>query len=390
MLSNIYMIEKIEPKQLRKHIWRIGPYMTYFSGNHQLINKDIEIIIKEMSKKYTCVKILEIDWESYVDYEKIVDFDNAKKVNVYFEGKIKFSVPYPDFNKIYDLFHQCQKFYLERFQKESLNVMTPKSVPSIRKRKQVTRFQRESKTRIISFNKNYNYYRNKYLEDYDVTNIESVSHDNITLSNSFHSQQFNSLKGSFKNITQPEMINNSLSISKNPTDLDKFQNVSKIISSSYYFCPESQIQSSKLKLHQHNSNINHKLNFLNNDNFDQRYYSKLNISKETFQHNTKLPSILKPQIKDPYNMIGINTCKEKLTFSHKTNSIVDLSTSNNVSKFDSSDTLIKNFQSELRTPYPRRQYLESSNVNKHSDFNKFNNFGVITEYSDKFPMKKHQ
>lgn len=104
-----------------------------FQRTKPLNKKDIKIIITKMSKKYRFVKILEFDWESYVDYEEVVDIDLIKKVNIYFEGQIKFSIEYQDFNIMFNLFQQCHTFFLQNIQKTSMCSIPLKIDSSIKK-----------------------------------------------------------------------------------------------------------------------------------------------------------------------------------------------------------------------------------------------------------------
>lgn len=147
--------------------------MTYFSSKNLLINQDNKIIIQEMSKKYIYLKILEINWENFVDYEKFVDGDLCKNINIYFQGKLKNSIHNPDYNQIYDLFEHCKKFYEYRI-KQELKLPKPIKGDLNIKPYSLTSLKRERKNRKQRMNRLLKNYNIKQLEECDFINIKKV------------------------------------------------------------------------------------------------------------------------------------------------------------------------------------------------------------------------
>lgn len=338
------MIKKIQPNQLRNHLWRIGPYMTYFSGRNPLINNDILIIIKEMSIKYSNVQILEIDWESYIYYEERVDINLIKNVNIYFEGKLKFSIQYPDFNQIYDLFQHCLIFISQKLQQETKGRLTLKSEPCIRKHKQLTPMQKERKNFRHRMNKKLKYYINKFLDQSDFTNIEQILHDNITKNNNSRFPQIYCLKGSKCNKTQPETIHDSYNVIKNSSNINQFQHYLKNHLYGYYCNSKRHRESPMLRLNEKISKLHHNSNILDNGDSYKNSFSEFQLRMKNFIPNTKFQTILKPQTDNSYNIFGSNICKENLSISNKTEFHLDLSTI-------SYDQKINNVQHEIQTSY---------------------------------------
>lgn len=104
------MSKNIHPRDLRSNLWRRGPYIVYFSGKDKDIDHNVVQNMKEISKRYKTIKVLELDWDEYVEYEAKVYSDGMKYVLAYFKGKLEISEMYPDIYKIEQIFHKCQFF----------------------------------------------------------------------------------------------------------------------------------------------------------------------------------------------------------------------------------------------------------------------------------------
>lgn len=115
------MIEIVSPKKLRCNLWRRGPYIVYYSANDEIKQQKIVENIKEIYKTYPFLKVFEVDWKKYTEYEEIFDPDLKNKMILYSNGEIKISIQYPNISDITRIFEESKILSIQNYEKGKKN-----------------------------------------------------------------------------------------------------------------------------------------------------------------------------------------------------------------------------------------------------------------------------
>lgn len=116
------MAEKILASRLRGLIWRNGPYLYYFSGESEDINQNIIENMRSLAKVHRIIKVLEIDWNDYINFMKNKSLGVMNTIYLYFKGDLIKEEFNPDLKKIQELFIEGVKFFNKKVDNHIENV----------------------------------------------------------------------------------------------------------------------------------------------------------------------------------------------------------------------------------------------------------------------------
>lgn len=105
------MYIKIRVSTIRNYIWRQGPYIYYFTGKSENIDKKLIQNMRSTSKEYETIRVLEMDWEEYKDYEPSCTLGKVNNVYLTFEGKKLLEETLPDLDQIKKIFTLCALYH---------------------------------------------------------------------------------------------------------------------------------------------------------------------------------------------------------------------------------------------------------------------------------------
>lgn len=117
------MTKQLSAKRFVKYyLYNNCPYIYFFNGNDENINQDLVKRMENMSIRFPNINVFKIDWREYILTEGHTPIEDTRKIFLYFNGKIRYSLLNPNINEIHDLFKKCINFLKEKLNTKIRNI----------------------------------------------------------------------------------------------------------------------------------------------------------------------------------------------------------------------------------------------------------------------------
>lgn len=118
------MAKKIHPSNLRKYLWRRGPYVHFYNGNCGGINAFNVQYLNSLANSHKFLQIFQIDWEDQLKFNPLESPTKMNSICVHYEGEIKYTIFNPTTKDLDILFSKCIELYNEKQDTEARNIGT--------------------------------------------------------------------------------------------------------------------------------------------------------------------------------------------------------------------------------------------------------------------------
>lgn len=270
------MIEKQNPRFLKRRLSYSGPFILYFSTGKEGPNSQLKSKMNILDSKYEHLVILEVDWDEYKKIRNKLSFKIENNIYLFCKGKQIKCVTYPDKTGLAELFREGIKIHNEKIENscKMLGTKPPKNViisdPKYDHTKKI--YSQRRRNIVLAANKKFR--MNKIINLPDIEDITRDLDSDICLKTET-SSKFNKDHDTVKSLTDPlknnlEEINKKKILRKRNLLWSKYGNISRNISNyKKYSIPESN--SSEV--------VKPKMNRAN-------YLSRTNKTNINFQQNT--------------------------------------------------------------------------------------------------------
>lgn len=110
------MLKEIEPKSLSRYLYLTGPYIYYFKDKNDKFNASIVISMKNMSKTYPKITVLQIDWEKQLSYNSYLHDNDKNTIFLYFKGNLMRKIIEPNVDLIKQFFLEAIEYHKQRLE----------------------------------------------------------------------------------------------------------------------------------------------------------------------------------------------------------------------------------------------------------------------------------
>lgn len=216
------MVKEITPSRIRQFLSKRGPYVYYFNGECQGLNKDLVNHMHEFYKKIKDITFLEIKWKEYKQFRNIKSDEEMNYLYAYYNGLEKYCEKNPELKNLEIFFIKCIDL-LQKTIEESIKNIGSRTLCNDRnlnndrndliesKEKYELRWRRKCYIKKIL-----NLQNNHFTYLYDVKNLNSSSP--IT-SNWFDDVKYSDLLKNF--LEDSSNLNSQLSFKKEHQHLNK-------------------------------------------------------------------------------------------------------------------------------------------------------------------------
>lgn len=116
------MIIDVKPGNFCRHKCKDGPFMVFYSYEHNILNKLLSDEIVKTDKKYLILNILKINWLEQKKFTNSTDDAECNRVLLYYKREIIFDYCPPDLGiQLPEMFHKCKELYDFETAKNSFN-----------------------------------------------------------------------------------------------------------------------------------------------------------------------------------------------------------------------------------------------------------------------------
>lgn len=129
------MVVRLDPKLLRRYLWRWGPLIYYYNAECDGPNQKVLNYMHAMAYVYPSLNVYEINWKKQISKIPETDLQDMNKIFLYFDGVKRIEENEPNENQIINVFNLCVKFHNQIIERKMNNIGKGKlTFQNIRKR----------------------------------------------------------------------------------------------------------------------------------------------------------------------------------------------------------------------------------------------------------------
>lgn len=379
------MFEKVYAGNLRLRLWRPGPYIYYFNGECQGINKDLIKNIAKISPFYPKVIVIEIDLKEYCEYEKLSESEIMNNVFVYVNGKQQTREKNPNLRRLNKLF----SFALSILRKNRKNILhkTPKIASDhengtklLAVKKVVLRNSYKEKLPKILRNKINRMKIHKCIKEKNFNNKRNIN--NVLGEQNFFDKEISTKKETESqnvyNINDILNYNSKLHESISNIDDSKVvtnQNTDFNLNLINKSSTKSLCKSECLKTQQNLDKIENNQEIQKITNFNCILYdmkNKINIDEERYQSPSS--KAIELQLVNDKPNIGFINLKEFSLHDHKYTKSIDTIEINPSNQNKSNSLQFNKTDGNNKIRWPKYCLLKNDSVKKHNNYEKLDSY----------------